>query len=289
MGASSLVTCNTKPPPTAKDEKGLKGSIPFSSLPACPRVTPGADMALGAGVGTPRPSSGARLPWLLRASPSATLDEKHAPSTRSLNPCQHEIPRLLRAARVVCGISRMATGRGDSTLKDDCLGNAGTDVARDILNGARGSPLMLSPRAERVGERRAGSATKMGGLRILEPDQRLACLRSKGKSPPDEGVIDDQRQSVGRIPDPPSCAGILGRPSSEHGSAGARRPPRRSDTQRGPGLGGKAWDAGLEDAGPFLGGRVRATSAETPSPHTGLNSRMSAICRASRASAGTDS
>ena len=60
-------------------------------------------MAPGAGVGTLHLVSEAGLPWLLRASPSATLDETHVSSTRSLNPCQQQIPGILLLAGIVRG------------------------------------------------------------------------------------------------------------------------------------------------------------------------------------------
>lgn len=74
-------------------------SFPFSSFPAY----------RGAGVGTPRPAG---LPWLLRAGPSATLDEKCDTSTGSVTCCQYKRKKFFIIPTKVCG--------NQSAIAKDC-------------------------------------------------------------------------------------------------------------------------------------------------------------------------
>ena len=74
-------------------------SFPFSSFPAY----------RGAGVGTPRPAG---LPWLLRAGPSATLDEKYDTSTGSVTYCQYKRKKFFIIPTKVCG--------NQSAIAKDC-------------------------------------------------------------------------------------------------------------------------------------------------------------------------
>jgi hypothetical protein len=93
-----------KAPSHRDDGKGPEPFLPFSSLPVSPGATrPGGHGAWGRSW-HPGSASVLGLPWLLRASPSATLDEKHAPSTRSLMRCQQQRnARILAPARLPSG------------------------------------------------------------------------------------------------------------------------------------------------------------------------------------------
>jgi hypothetical protein len=105
-------------------------SFPFSSFPA----------GSGAGVGTPRPAG---LPWLLRAGPSATLDEKYVPSTKAVTYCQDKREKFFIYLTKVCGFHE----------SDSCLHTPDTLLASQTTGGRPISfqpPAPLCPRSLRI-------------------------------------------------------------------------------------------------------------------------------------------